>query len=100
MGTLAEISILNDALTISKLKSQLVLDMADLEAVTDELANKNTVYINDILSNLEFISFTDYIIEDFSGTLNYSKTSGSGTFLTNLIIKGSDVKIGTVNTPM
>jgi len=62
MGTLAEISILNDALTISKLKSQLVLDMADLEAVTDELANKNTVYINDILSNLEFISFTDYII--------------------------------------
>ena len=36
MGTLAEISILNDALTISKLKSQLVLDMADLEAVTDE----------------------------------------------------------------
>ena len=100
MGTLAEISILNDALTISKLKSQLVLDMADLEAVTDELANKNTVYINDILSNLEFISFTDYIIEDFSGTLNYSNTSGSGTFLTNLIIKGSDVKIGTVNTPM
>lgn len=99
MGTLAEISILNDALTISKLKSQLVLDMADLEAVTDELANKNTVYINDILSNLEFISFTDYIIEDFSGTLNYSNTSGSGTFLTNLIIKGSDVKIGTVNTP-
>jgi hypothetical protein len=99
MGTLAEISILNDALTISKLKSQLVLDMADLEAVTDELANKNTVYINDILSNLEFISFTDYIIEDFSGTLNYSNTSGSGTFLTNLIIKGSDVKIETVNTP-
>lgn len=99
MGTLAEISILNDALTISKLKSQLVLDMADLEAVTDELANKNTVYINDILSNLEFISFTDYIIEDFSCTLNYSNTSGSGTFLTNLIIKGSDVKIGTVNTP-
>ena len=65
MSTLAEITILNDAAAISQLTSDLSVNMAEVEAVTDELANKNTVYINDVLSDTtEFASFTNYVIDE------------------------------------
>jgi hypothetical protein len=100
MSTLAEINILNDSAAISRLNSDLSVTMVNVEAVTDELINKNSVYINDLLADKpDFASFTDYVIDNPSGTVNYENTNGSGTFLSNLIIKGSDLTIGTVNTP-
>jgi len=100
MSTLAEINILNDSAAISRLNSDLSVSMVKVEAVTDELINKNSVYINNLLTdNSDFASFTDYVIDNPSGTVNYENTNGSGTFLSNLIIKGSDLTIGTVYTP-
>ncbi len=100
MSTLAEITILNEAAAISKLKSDLTVNMDEVEAVTDELANKNSIYINNLLTDQpEFASFTDYVIEAGSGIVNYTNLSGSGAFLANLIINGEDLKIGIINTP-
>lgn len=99
MSTLAEISILNDAVSISKLKSNLTVNMTTLEAVTDELANKKTVIIDDLLSNIVFESFTNYVIDGDSGNVNDENHSGNGTFLTNLIVEGSNITIEKLDAP-
>lgn len=99
MSTLAEISILNDAAAISKLKSNLTVNMDNLEAVTDELANKKTVIIDDLLSNIVFESFTNYVIDGDSGNVNDENDSGNGTFLTNLIVEGSNITIEKLVAP-
>ncbi len=99
MSTLAEISILNDAAAISKLKSNLAVNMDNLEAVTDELANKKTVIIDDLLSNIVFESFTNYVIDGDSGNVNDENDSGNGTFLTNLIVEGSNITIEKLVAP-
>jgi hypothetical protein len=99
MGTLAEISVFNDAAAISRLTSALSVSMSGVEAVTDELDNKHTVNIGDLLAGTDFVSFTDYILDGDNGTVNYANTTGSGTFLTNLVIKGRDVTVGNVWTP-
>ncbi|NLF46195.1 MAG: hypothetical protein GX581_08970, partial [Syntrophomonadaceae bacterium] len=99
MDTLAEINIFNEANTISQFLSLLTVNMLNVEAVTDQLSNKRTVEIDNPNDKPDFASFTDYVIKNPSGTVNYANDSGTGTFLTNLIISGEDLKIGTVNTP-
>lgn len=107
MAALAEISILNETASISKLIKSLLAKMGNIAAVTDELANKRTVTIDDLSSSeIAFEHFTNYVIDANSETINYTNNSGfedagetKDTFLTNLIINGSDVSVGNVIAP-
>ena len=100
LDALAEISVLNDATSISKLFSSLIINNTNIDALTDNLKGKTEV--NGTMAELAgqtFQSFTDYIISDYNSAASLTNLSGSGSLLSNLIIKGDNVTVGNIDTP-
>ncbi|MGE4277423.1 MAG: beta strand repeat-containing protein, partial [Lawsonibacter sp.] len=100
MDANAEISVLNDALSISELYADLNVSLIDVDAVTDVLQGKHTVEatLSD-MADETFASFTDYVITDYTDNASFTNPTGAGTFLSNLYLMGTDLKVGSVKVP-
>ncbi|MEA4933569.1 MAG: hypothetical protein VB071_08350, partial [Lawsonibacter sp.] len=100
MDANAEISVLNDVLSISELYADLNVSLIDVDAVTDVLQGKHTVEatLSD-MAGKTFASFTNYVITDYTDNASFTNLTGTDTLLSNLYITGSDLKVGSVKVP-
>ena len=72
-----------------------------VNSFTDTLENKKTIEID--VSNpgaVAFMSFINYVLDPVdSEALNYTNITGAGSFLTNLVIKGTQITLGNIYVP-
>ena len=90
MSTLAEITILNDAAAISQLTSDLSVNMAEVEAVTDERPTRIQFILMMSCRTRRICQLHQLCDTNIALIIVNYQYSGSDTFLTNLIISGND----------
>lgn len=83
-------------------ETAMVLEFDGFEMLTDSLENKPSVKVKDLSKVLDVKSFTNYTYEvgdaEEEVSADWTQT-GTDILLTNLLVKGDKVTIGTLNMP-
>lgn len=95
----ADITLVTSALA-GLIVKELSIDTTSIEAYTDALLGKSTVHLSGSQALGSVQSFTDYIIDNYSGgNLSVQVPDGEKPLLTSLILSGDEFTVGSVYAP-